>query len=122
MEGSLSRLRLAASDLQSNDGNIMRTNAIHPCLADDAQPKARALAPLLRHRTCCSATLMALAILAWGAPPAQAAVTEAWAQRGQVAIHGPKVVTDRAGNIIVTGTTDQNLNTGWADAQTIKYS
>ena len=57
-----------------------------------------------------SATLTALAALAFGTQPAQADVTEAWSRHYNHTVRKSddiayKVVTDAAGDIIVTGTT-----------------
>ena len=73
------------------------------------------------------AVLVALSALAFGPSPAQAAVTEAWVQRynnnklmGKADDQAVKVVRDAAGDVIVTGFTDDGI-TG-QDMLTIKYS
>jgi len=63
--------------------------------------------------------------MAFGAPPARAAVTEAWVHRYSNVVsnsddHAFKVVRDAAGDIIVAGTTDDGITQG--DMLTIKYS
>ena len=69
--------------------------------------------------------LAALVTLAGGPQPARAAVTEAWVQRYSNVVSNStddafKVVRDAAGDIIVTGSTDDNSSGG--DMLTIKYS
>ena len=62
---------------------------------------------------------LAFATIAFGPPPAQAAVTEAWVQRyGSEAgseDNAYKVVADAAGNVIVAGTTTDNQTGGGSD-------
>lgn len=84
-----------------------------------------ALARLPVRRAPLWAVLATLAALAFGRPPARAAVTEAWVHRYNNVVSNAtdqafKVVRDAAGDIIVTGTTD-NRTTG-LDMLTIKYS
>jgi hypothetical protein len=72
-----------------------------------------------------SAALVALATLAFGPQPAQAAVTEAWVHRYSGVVSNSvdqafKVVSDAAGDMVVTGTTDNGI-TG-QDMLTMKYS
>jgi len=72
-----------------------------------------------------TAALLALAVLALGPQAAQAVVTEAWVHRFSNVLSNSvdralKVVRDDAGDIIVTGTTDDNLSA--QDMLTIKYS
>src|SRR5262245_25167102 len=80
---------------------------------------------LLARRLCLWAMLGLLAALAFGPPPAQAAVTEAWVHRYSNVVSNSndqavKVVRDAAGDIIVTGTTDDRIH--GRDMLTIKYS
>jgi hypothetical protein len=72
-----------------------------------------------------STALLAFAVLALGPQPAPAAVTEAWVRRFSNVLSNSvdlalKVVRDAAGDLIVTGTTDDN--TSAKDILTIKYS
>jgi len=71
------------------------------------------------------AALATLAMLGFGPEPVEAAVTEAWVHRFSNVLSNSvdralKVVRDDAGDIIVTGTTDDNLSA--QDMLTIKYS
>src|SRR5262245_44207260 len=75
-----------------------------------------------RHACLCGLWLTALA---FGPPPARAAVSGAWVQRYNNPSDAStdrafKVVSDAAGDIIVTGTTDDGIS-GF-DMLTIKYS
>src|SRR5262245_840891 len=69
---------------------------------------------------------LAFAAIAFGPPPAQAAVTEAWVQRyGSEAgseDRAYKVVTDAAGNVIVAGTSTQYQTGSGSDMLVIEYS
>ena len=79
----------------------------------------------LARRACFWAALVVLAAFAFWPQPDQAAVTEAWVHRYNNIVNNAndyafKVVRDAAGDIIVTGNTD-NRTTG-LDMLTIKYS
>jgi len=87
--------------------------------------KALLLAHLLACRACLWAALGLFAALALGPPRAQAAVTEAWVHRYNNVVsnlngQAVMVVSDAAGDIIVTGTTDGG--TTGQDMLTVKYS
>ena len=71
------------------------------------------------------AALVTLASFAFGFQPAQADVTEAWTHRFSNVLNNSvdrplKIVRDAAGDIIVTGTSDDNAS--GPDMLTIKYS
>lgn len=69
---------------------------------------------------------LAFATIAFGPPPAQAAVAEAWVQRygseAGSADDASKVVTDARGNVIVAGTTSHTQTDSGSAMLIIKYS
>jgi len=106
----------------------MKTNSIPA----DRAVRARTITParhLFFRPVCLWTGFLALAVIAFGSQPAQAAVTEAWVQLygskadagSQNNAYAYKVVTDAAGNVIVAGSTDNQTGRG-ADMLVIKYS
>ncbi|MBI2926748.1 MAG: hypothetical protein HYY24_13710, partial [Verrucomicrobia bacterium] len=97
----------------------MKTNSVSAGLAVHART-ITTTRHLIFRRACLWTGFLAFAMIAFGPPSAQAAVTEAWVQRhsnvvSNAADQAVKVVRDAAGDIIVTGTTAR-------DMVTIKYS
>ncbi len=99
---------------------------------DSPTRRARALAQLRKRHVWLCVALGLLTALAFVAQPARAAVTEAWVQRysynavSNSADYAIKVVCDAAGDIIVTGNTDNGIfwydGNNESDILTIKYS
>ena len=111
----------AYSNTTTNSKKHMKTQLHSPTATTHMSCALRLLLP--RHARLSSA-LVALAALAFGLRPARAAVTEAWVHRYSNVVSNSndlasKVVTDAAGDIIVTGTTDDGIT---FDMLTIKYS
>jgi len=92
--------------------------------ADSPTRRARPLSQLRTRHACLWTGLVALAAMALVAQPVRAAVTEAWVQRYSNVVtnsrdEAVKAACDAAGDIIVTGTTEDGINT---DMMTVKYS
>ena len=103
----------------------MKTNSIPAGLAAHART-ITTTQHLIFRRAWLWTGFLAFATIAFGPPPAQAAVTEAWVQRYGYetgsADYAYKVVTDAAGNVVVAGTTTDNQTGGGLDMLVIKYS
>src|SRR5262245_45279283 len=86
---------------------------------------ARTITTLIPRRAWLWTGFLAVATIAFGPQPAQAALTEAWVQRygSEAGSHdyARKVVTDAAGNVIVAGSSG-NQTGGGPDMLVIKYS